>query len=269
MSATTPLRELSLEDRYTAVSGPVLLDGMQALVRMMLDLRWLDARRGHDTGVFVSGYPGSPLGGLDLELQRAARHLEAAGIVFRPGLNEELAATAVGRHAAARRGARRDQAGRDRLLVRQGPRSRSRVGRDSPRQPLRHRPAGRCRRADRGRPDGEVLDRARQHASRPAARCGCRCSPPATIDGGHRARPARRGALASRRSVDRAEDRHRPCRLLGRRRSRRRARSDSRAHRLREPHAPRCCSLRRTWKPSTTCSPRGSSACGNTRSRWA
>ncbi len=95
MSTATPLRELSLEDRYTAVSGPILLDGMQALVRMMLDLRWLDAKRGHDTGVFVSGYPGSPLGGLDLELQRAARHLDAAGIVFRPGLNEELAATAV------------------------------------------------------------------------------------------------------------------------------------------------------------------------------
>ena len=95
MSAATPLRELSLEDRYTAVSGPILLDGMQALVRLMLDLRWLDARRGRDTGVFVSGYPGSPLGGLDLELERAARHLDAAGVVFRPGLNEELAATAV------------------------------------------------------------------------------------------------------------------------------------------------------------------------------
>jgi indolepyruvate ferredoxin oxidoreductase len=96
MNPVTPLRELSLDDRYTAVAGEILLDGMQALVRMMLDLRWLDARRGNDTGVFVSGYPGSPLGGLDLELQRAARHLGPAGIVFRPGLNEELAATAVG-----------------------------------------------------------------------------------------------------------------------------------------------------------------------------
>ena len=96
MNAATPLREFSLDDRYTAVSGEILLDGMQALVRVMLDLRWLDARRGNDTGVFVSGYPGSPLGGLDIELQRAARHLAPAGIVFRPGLNEELAATAVG-----------------------------------------------------------------------------------------------------------------------------------------------------------------------------
>ena len=95
MSTATPLREFALEDRYTATSGPILLDGMQALVRLMLDLRRLDERRGHDTGVFVSGYPGSPVGGLDIELQRAARLLEPAGVVFRPGLNEELAATAV------------------------------------------------------------------------------------------------------------------------------------------------------------------------------
>ncbi len=95
MSATTPLRELTLADRYTAESGPIMLDGMQALVRLMLDLRRLDRRRGLDTGVFVSGYPGSPLGGLDLELERAREHLAPAGIVFRPGLNEELAATAV------------------------------------------------------------------------------------------------------------------------------------------------------------------------------
>jgi indolepyruvate ferredoxin oxidoreductase len=95
MSTATPLRELALEDRYTAESGPIMLDGMQALVRLMLDLRRLDTRRGYDTGVFVSGYQGSPLGGLDLEFGRAARHIEPAGIVFRPGLNEELAATAV------------------------------------------------------------------------------------------------------------------------------------------------------------------------------
>ncbi len=95
MSTLTPLRKLRLEDRYEATSGEILLDGMQAIVRMMLDLRALDARRGHDTGVFVSGYPGSPLGGLDLELERNAKRIAAAGIVFQPGLNEELAATAV------------------------------------------------------------------------------------------------------------------------------------------------------------------------------
>ena len=95
MSTFTPLRRLTLADRYEATNGPILLDGMQAIVRMMLDLRTLDAQRGYDTGVFVSGYPGSPLGGLDLELERSTRRIEAAGIVFQPGLNEELAATAV------------------------------------------------------------------------------------------------------------------------------------------------------------------------------
>ncbi len=95
MSTLTPLRPLALEDRYEATRGPILLDGMQAIVRMMLDLRTLDRQRGHNTGVFVSGYPGSPLGGLDLELARCAKRIATAGIVFQPGLNEELAATAV------------------------------------------------------------------------------------------------------------------------------------------------------------------------------
>jgi indolepyruvate ferredoxin oxidoreductase len=96
MSTTALARpDVTLDDRYTAESGPVLLSGIQALVRLTLDQRRLDRRRGHDTGVFVSGYQGSPLGGLDQELRRARRHLDPAGIVFQAGLNEELAATAV------------------------------------------------------------------------------------------------------------------------------------------------------------------------------
>ncbi|WP_084258839.1 indolepyruvate ferredoxin oxidoreductase family protein [Microtetraspora malaysiensis] len=87
--------EVSLEDRYTAADGRVLMSGIQALVRLTLEQRRLDRERGLNTGVFVSGYQGSPLGGVDLEMGRAARFLEPAGVVFRPGLNEELAATAV------------------------------------------------------------------------------------------------------------------------------------------------------------------------------
>ncbi|MDX3229256.1 indolepyruvate ferredoxin oxidoreductase family protein [Streptomyces sp. ME19-01-6] len=86
---------VSLDDTYSAHSGRVLISGIQALVRLTLEQRRLDQERGLDTRAFVSGYQGSPLGGLDLEMSRAHRFLEPAGVVFRPGLNEELAATAV------------------------------------------------------------------------------------------------------------------------------------------------------------------------------
>ncbi|WP_051572115.1 indolepyruvate ferredoxin oxidoreductase family protein [Cryptosporangium arvum] len=86
---------MTLDDKYTADDGRVLISGVQALVRLMLEQRRLDDVRGLDTRVFVSGYQGSPLGTLDLEMGRAHRFLDPAGVVFRPGLNEELAATAV------------------------------------------------------------------------------------------------------------------------------------------------------------------------------
>ncbi|MEV4316270.1 indolepyruvate ferredoxin oxidoreductase family protein [Actinocrispum sp. NPDC049592] len=84
---------VSLDDKYMAGTGWALMSGVQALVRLMLEQRRLDESRGLNTRIFVSGYPGSPLGGLDLELARARKVLD--GIVFQPGLNEELAATAV------------------------------------------------------------------------------------------------------------------------------------------------------------------------------
>lgn len=86
---------VTLDDRYAAERGRVLLTGIQALVRLTLEQRRLDTARGFDTRVFVSGYPGSPLGGLDSELLRSRRFLDPAGVVFQPGVNEELAATAV------------------------------------------------------------------------------------------------------------------------------------------------------------------------------
>ncbi|MFB4277652.1 MULTISPECIES: indolepyruvate ferredoxin oxidoreductase family protein [unclassified Nonomuraea] len=86
---------VSLDDKYTALDGRVLISGIQALVRLTLEQRRLDEERGLDTRAFVTGYQGSPLGGVDLEMGRAARFLEPAGVVFKPGLNEELAATAV------------------------------------------------------------------------------------------------------------------------------------------------------------------------------
>jgi len=89
-------RAVSLDDRYTAECGAIMISGIQALVRAMLDLRRRDRDRGLNTAVFVSGYPGSPLGGLDRELVHARDIAGPAGIVFQPAINEELAATAVG-----------------------------------------------------------------------------------------------------------------------------------------------------------------------------
>jgi indolepyruvate ferredoxin oxidoreductase len=96
-TSTVPLGEkaVTLDDKYTARHGRILLSGIQALVRMVLEQRRLDAAHGLDTRAFVSGYQGSPLAGLDQEMGRAARFLDPAGVVFRPAVNEELAATAV------------------------------------------------------------------------------------------------------------------------------------------------------------------------------
>jgi indolepyruvate ferredoxin oxidoreductase len=93
--ATMALRDVTLDDKYEATSGEVYLTGIQALVRLLLDQRRRDRGLGLDTAGFVSGYRGSPLGSLDQNLWRAAAHLEAHDIRFQPGLNEDLAATAV------------------------------------------------------------------------------------------------------------------------------------------------------------------------------
>jgi indolepyruvate ferredoxin oxidoreductase len=89
------LRAVSLDDRYALERGTVFLSGTQALVRLPLEQRRCDARAGLNTAGFVSGYRGSPLGGYDLALWQARAALEAAHVRFEPGLNEELAATAV------------------------------------------------------------------------------------------------------------------------------------------------------------------------------
>ena len=85
----------SLDDRYTQPSGRVFLTGSQALVRLLLMQRERDAAAGLDTAGFVSGYRGSPLGGFDQTLWKAREHLQSHNIVFQPGVNEDLAATAV------------------------------------------------------------------------------------------------------------------------------------------------------------------------------
>ncbi|MFE1752405.1 indolepyruvate ferredoxin oxidoreductase family protein [Streptomyces anandii] len=88
-------RRLRLDDRYRLAEGTVHLSGIQALVRILLDRAAHDRRGGLRTATFVSGYEGSPLAGYDLELARREALLREHDIVHKPGLNEELAATAV------------------------------------------------------------------------------------------------------------------------------------------------------------------------------
>ncbi|WP_071673298.1 indolepyruvate ferredoxin oxidoreductase family protein [Nioella nitratireducens] len=86
--------QVSLQDRFDLEKSPVLLNGTQALVRLMLAQKWRDTQAGLNTAGYVTGYRGSPLGAVDLQMARAKTQLDAADVVFQPGLNEDLAATA-------------------------------------------------------------------------------------------------------------------------------------------------------------------------------
>src|SRR5262244_3470573 len=88
-------QSFSLDAKYTHETGRIYLSGIQALVRLPLDQHRADQRRGLRTATFISGYRGSPLGGLDQTLQRERTLLEAHHVVFSSGLNEDLGATAI------------------------------------------------------------------------------------------------------------------------------------------------------------------------------
>ena len=87
--------DVRLSDKYELPAGRVYMTGTQALVRLLFAQQARDARDGLNTAGFVSGYRGSPLGAVDQELWKAKTHLAQHRITFQPGLNEELAATAV------------------------------------------------------------------------------------------------------------------------------------------------------------------------------
>jgi indolepyruvate ferredoxin oxidoreductase len=89
------LAAVTLDDKYTLESGRVYLTGTQALVRLPLMQRARDLAAGRNTAGFISGYRGSPLGGYDQALWRARKFLEKSHIQFQPGVNEDLAATAI------------------------------------------------------------------------------------------------------------------------------------------------------------------------------
>ncbi len=90
-----PLAQVTLDDKYVLESGRVYLTGTQALVRLPMLQRQRDAAASLNTACFISGYRGSPLGGLDTAMWRARKFLEKNNIHFRAGVNEDLAATAI------------------------------------------------------------------------------------------------------------------------------------------------------------------------------
>ncbi|CAM2150285.1 indolepyruvate ferredoxin oxidoreductase [Pararobbsia alpina] len=89
------LASVTLDDKYTLEQGRAYMSGIQALVRLPMLQQERDRAAGLNTAGFISGYRGSPLGGLDLSLGKARKHLAAHQVVFQPGVNEDLAATAV------------------------------------------------------------------------------------------------------------------------------------------------------------------------------
>ena len=86
---------VTLDDKYMAREGRAFMTGTQALVRLPMVQMWRDAEAGLNTGVYISGYRGSPIGGYDQQLMKARKYLDPLDIKFQPGVNEELAATAI------------------------------------------------------------------------------------------------------------------------------------------------------------------------------
>ncbi len=88
-------RTVTLDDKYTEKSGRIYLNGLQALVRVPMIQQQLDKEAGLNTGAFISGYRGSPIGALDIAFSQAKKFWDRHNLVFHPGVNEDLGATAV------------------------------------------------------------------------------------------------------------------------------------------------------------------------------
>jgi len=89
------LRSVAIDDKFDLTKDHVYLSGTQALVRLVLMQKARDAKAGLNTGGYITGYRGSPLGGLDQQFGRAKKYLKPVDILFQPGLNEDMAATAL------------------------------------------------------------------------------------------------------------------------------------------------------------------------------
>ena len=89
------LENITLDDKYTLETGHAFMTGTQAMIRLPMMQRKRDLAAGLNTAGFVTGYRGSPLGGVDQTAMKARKYLEAQHIKFHPGMNEDLAATTV------------------------------------------------------------------------------------------------------------------------------------------------------------------------------
>ena len=89
------MTESSLSDRFDLTKSAVLLNGTQALVRLLLTQKARDKAAGLNTAGLVTGYRGSPLGAVDSQMSKVKKELDDHDVVFQPGLNEDLAATAL------------------------------------------------------------------------------------------------------------------------------------------------------------------------------
>ncbi|MBT3703772.1 MAG: indolepyruvate ferredoxin oxidoreductase family protein [Alphaproteobacteria bacterium] len=95
MPTDVMLKDVKLDDKYTIEKGRIFISGTQALVRLLMLQRQRDALNGLNTAAYISGYRGSPLGNVDMEIWRSKKLVTENHITFNPGLNEDLAATAV------------------------------------------------------------------------------------------------------------------------------------------------------------------------------
>ena len=89
------LRDVALNDKFEREDGIAYMSGLQALARIAIVQRRRDIAAGLKTAGFISGYRGSPLGAYDRELDRAQKYFEELDIKFQPGVNEDMAATAI------------------------------------------------------------------------------------------------------------------------------------------------------------------------------
>src|SRR5450830_708382 len=90
-----PSQDISLNDKWTLERGRAFMTGTQALVRLPMMQHERDVQAGLNTAGYISGYRGSPVTSIDMTAMKAKKHLDAHNVHFQPGLNEDLAATAV------------------------------------------------------------------------------------------------------------------------------------------------------------------------------